>query len=86
MTANRKPMAKDWRDPDAAPDLSAPEWRARFDKVAVKRGRPKLARTKVSTTIRLDADVIEGFKTQGPGWQSRINATLRRALSRSKAG
>ena len=34
---------------------------------------------KVQTTIRLDADVVEAFKKDGPGWQSRMNAVLRKA-------
>jgi uncharacterized protein (DUF4415 family) len=33
----------------------------------------------VSTTIRLDAEVIEKFRATGPGWQSRINAVLKAA-------
>jgi uncharacterized protein (DUF4415 family) len=33
----------------------------------------------VSTTIRLDAVVIEKFRATGPGWQSRINAVLKAA-------
>jgi uncharacterized protein (DUF4415 family) len=52
----------------------------RFAKVAVQRGRPKGDVTKVSTTLRLDPDVLAAFKATGPGWQSRINAALRRAL------
>ena len=32
---------------------------------------------KQAVTIRLDADVLEWFKTQGPGYQTRINAVLR---------
>jgi uncharacterized protein (DUF4415 family) len=31
-------------------------------------------------TIRLDADVLAWLKGQGPGYQSRINALLRRAM------
>ncbi|MFN7104375.1 MAG: BrnA antitoxin family protein [Pseudorhizobium sp.] len=45
--------------------------------------RPKSPQTKVSTTIRLDADVLEQFRAQGPGWQSRINQALRDWLSRN---
>jgi uncharacterized protein (DUF4415 family) len=70
-------MAQDWTDSDDAPDLSAPEWRRVFDAAPVTRGRPKSAQTKISTTIRLDADILEYFKTGGPGWQSRINEALR---------
>ncbi len=64
---------------DDAPDLSSPEWRARFDSVVVRRGRPVSAQTKVSTTLRLDPDVTAAFKADGPGWQSRMNEALRRA-------
>ena len=41
------------------------------------RGRPKKAEKKVSTTLRLDAAVIDAFKAQGAGWQSRMNAVLK---------
>jgi uncharacterized protein (DUF4415 family) len=30
-------------------------------------------------TLRLDPDVVEAFKADGPGWQSRVNAALREA-------
>jgi len=49
----------------------------------VKRGRgPQNAPTKVSTTIRLDADVIAFFRAQGRGYQTRINEELRRLKER----
>ncbi|MEO8326916.1 MAG: BrnA antitoxin family protein, partial [Nitrospirota bacterium] len=28
-------------------------------------------------TVRLDADILEWFKTQGRGYQTRMNAVLR---------
>jgi len=67
-------------DSDDAPDLSEPYWAGRLAKVKVKRGRPKADATKISTTLRLDAEVLEAFKNGGAGWQSRINATLRKAI------
>lgn len=39
-------------------------------------GRPKSAKTKKSTTIRLNDDVLDFFKAQGKGWQTRINQIL----------
>ena len=49
----------------------------------LKRGRgPQTAPTKVLTSLRLDADILEFFKSQGAGYQSRINAALRRAVER----
>ena len=49
----------------------------------LKRGRgPQASPTTVLTSIRLDADVLAFFKSQGDGYQSRINETRRRALDR----
>ena len=48
------------------------------DKLRRARGKQK-APTKVSTTLRLDRDVLERFKASGPGWQSRMNDALRAA-------
>jgi uncharacterized protein (DUF4415 family) len=52
----------------------------------LKRGRgPQVAPTKVLTSIRLDADIVEFFKSQGQGYQSRINDLLREVVDGSKA-
>jgi uncharacterized protein (DUF4415 family) len=32
---------------------------------------------KTSVSLRIDTDVLEWFKAQGPGYQTRINAVLR---------
>jgi uncharacterized protein (DUF4415 family) len=32
---------------------------------------------KTALSIRLDCDVVEWFRSQGPGYQTRINAVLR---------
>jgi uncharacterized protein (DUF4415 family) len=77
MRANKKPAKAAWSDPDDAPDLSTPKWKAKLAVAPVKRGRPKSADTKLSTTIRIDRDVLSAFKKGGPGWQTRINAALR---------
>ena len=89
MPVNKKPLVHPY-DPDTfgdgaldpdddAPDLSTPYWVEQFAKATVQRGRPKSATPKVSTTLRLDPDVLESFRAGGPGWQSRINAALRKA-------
>ena len=46
----------------------------------VSRGRPKLSSElrKQRITILLDPDVITHFKSEGRGWQTRINAALRK--------
>ncbi|MXZ34018.1 MAG: BrnA antitoxin family protein [Acidobacteria bacterium] len=69
-------MAKDF-DPDTAPDLSTDGWPEKFAKVSVRRGRPPVARPKVSPTIRLSRDVIDHFRADGKGWQTRIDEALR---------
>ena len=42
----------------------------------VRRGLKPLP-PKASISLRLDADVLEWLKAQGPGYQTRINAILR---------
>jgi uncharacterized protein (DUF4415 family) len=77
MPRNRKSSARNFVDPDEIPDLTGPEWKDRFHAAPVVRGRPKLEKPKVSTTLRLDADVLEHFRRGGAGWQTRINLALR---------
>jgi uncharacterized protein (DUF4415 family) len=47
----------------------------------LKRGRPPMAESarKIRISIMLDPDVIEHFKADGKGWQTRMNAALRKA-------
>jgi uncharacterized protein (DUF4415 family) len=63
---NSKPFAEVFQD-----------WAASI----MRRGRPPAETPNVSTTIRLDAEILEQFRTGGPGWQSRINAPLREWLA-----
>ena len=83
MTGSEPVTKHDWTDPDDAPDLSSPEWREQLDKAPVQRGRPKAEITKISTTIRLDADIMAHFRAGGAGWQTRINDALRDWLKAS---
>jgi uncharacterized protein (DUF4415 family) len=47
---------------------------------AYRRSRgPQKSPTKQLISIRLDRDLIEHFRGRGPGWQSEINDTLRKA-------
>ena len=83
------------RDPDNPP-LSDEMWaRMRPAEEAVPhivaayrrwRGAQK-APTKQQISLRLDRDIVEHFRRRGPGWQRRINDTLRKAarLPRTKA-
>jgi uncharacterized protein (DUF4415 family) len=41
---------------------------------------PQKAPTKEMISVRLDRDLVERLRATGPGWQARINATLRKAV------
>jgi len=56
---------------EVAPDLVAAFRRSR--------GRPA-GQTKEAVSIRLDKDVLEKLRADGPGWQSKANALLRKAV------
>ena len=46
----------------------------------VRRGRPPLSGgPKTAITLRLDEGVVQAYRETGEGWQTRINADLRRA-------
>jgi uncharacterized protein (DUF4415 family) len=51
----------------------------------VRRGRPPLDNPKQAVKLRLDADVLAAYRATGEGWQTRINADLRKAR-KLKAG
>ncbi|MGH9455392.1 MAG: BrnA antitoxin family protein [Terriglobia bacterium] len=80
-TTSRKSRT-DWKRLDAlkeeninfsdTPELT-PEM---FAKAVVRRGLKTIPR-KEQLTIRVDSDVLEWYKKQGPRYQTRINALLR---------
>jgi uncharacterized protein (DUF4415 family) len=70
----------------------APEWTdeelARADLyedgklISCGRGRPPLppGERKTEVKIRLDRDLVDELRASGPGWQTRLNATMRDAV------
>lgn len=40
---------------------------------------PAVPNAREMVSLRLDRDVLEHFQEDGPGWQERINAALRKA-------
>ena len=48
---------------------------------ATRRRGKQRAPTKERITIRLDADIAAHFRATGPGWQTRLNDTLRHAIA-----
>jgi uncharacterized protein (DUF4415 family) len=72
----------DWKRVDALTDKQidfsdipevTPEM---FARAVVRRGLKPVPR-KEQLTIRVDSDVLEWYRRQGPGYQTRINALLR---------
>lgn len=58
-------------------DSEVLEWTpAMFARSIVRKGLTPVP-PKALLSLRIDADVIEWFKAQGPGYQSRMNALLR---------
>ena len=87
MPMKRRTTKSKWVDPDDAPRLDR-EWFERAeiregDKL-IRRGRPRSATPKEAVNIRLDPDVLAHFRSTGSGWQSRINAALRKVAGLRK--
>jgi uncharacterized protein (DUF4415 family) len=43
---------------------------------------PSIPGVKETVSLRIDRDVLDVFQADGPGWQDRINAALRRAAGK----
>jgi len=82
MPKKKSAGTRSWVDPDDAPELTD-EFFRRADVYEgaklVRRGRPKSENAKHAVSLRLDPDVLAHYRLTGNGWQSRINAALRRA-------
>jgi uncharacterized protein (DUF4415 family) len=89
MGKKRNVTGREWKDPDDAPELTDGWFETadyyEGDKL-VRRGRPKLDSPKEAVSLRLGPDVIAHYRATGPGWQSRINETLRQAAKLKARG
>ena len=91
MSENGASLPPEWDDPDL-PEWPDEVWdRAEIaiggrvirpaTGTLTRAGRPPQgAAPKRQVTLRLDPDVIDRFRAGGAGWQSRINAALRKAV------
>jgi uncharacterized protein (DUF4415 family) len=43
---------------------------------------PSVPGVKETVSLRIDQDVLDFFQADGPGWQDRINAALRKAAGK----
>jgi uncharacterized protein (DUF4415 family) len=65
------------KDAQIVVDDDAPAWTPEmFARAVVKRGLD-VPPTKTLLSLRVDSDVVEWFRAQGRGYQSRMNALLR---------
>ncbi|HEY5363180.1 MAG TPA: BrnA antitoxin family protein [Aestuariivirga sp.] len=51
----------------------------------VRRGRPLGSGSRELVSLRLDKAALAAFKATGPGWQGRINDTIKRSAKRLAA-
>jgi uncharacterized protein (DUF4415 family) len=90
MTERKRNTKRNWIDPDDAPEWPDEVWdRAQISMggkvireatgTLTKRGRPPMGdMPKQQVTLRLSRNVIEHFKANGTGWQTRIGEVLER--------
>jgi len=82
MPTKKRTTKSRWIDKDDAPSLDR-EWFRRAEiwegNKLIRPGRPRKAAPKEAVSLRLDPEVLKHFRATGPGWQSRINAALRKA-------
>jgi len=76
---NTEPVKPDHISQEDWDAVEIPELTDDWFKQARRIGRPPSLAPKEAINIRLDPDVLAYFRATGPGWQSRINAELRKA-------
>ncbi len=88
MTENKKASISALNPEDDAPELDD-DWFDRADLYRgtelIRRGRPLGSGTRELVSLRIDKDALAAFKATGPGWQGRINETLKRSAKRLAA-
>lgn len=80
----RKPTTDDdnpeWTSEDFARARPAGELPDHVLAAFPKTRGPQRAPKKVPVSIRLSPEVVDHFKAMGPGWQSRIDEVLKKAV------
>ena len=87
MSAKLKRSARKSPDRDEAPEITA-EWIASADlykgSKLIRRGRPPSENPKQLLSLRLPPEVISGWKSSGPGWQTRMAEVLRKSVPKTR--
>ncbi len=71
------PRVRALKDRDIKISAEHPEAEVKHIVRGIVRRGLKSASPKASISLRVDADVLDWFKSKGPGYQTRINAVLR---------
>jgi uncharacterized protein (DUF4415 family) len=81
----RKARARELTDAEISASITDdPDWKE-FEDVDWSKAEVVVPPKKQAISIRLDQDLIEFFKAQGPGYQRRINAVLRSFMQERKS-
>lgn len=87
MTAKQRNSNHISPDPDTPPEVTE-DWIAEADlyhgKKLVRRGRPKLENPRQLLSLRLPPEVIERWRSTGPGWQTRMSKVLEKSTPESR--
>jgi uncharacterized protein (DUF4415 family) len=81
-TSSSKVSKTDWprvrvlKDRNIKTSAEHPEAEVKHIRGIVRQGLKPVS-PKASISLRVDADVLEWFKSKGPGYQTRINAVLK---------
>jgi uncharacterized protein (DUF4415 family) len=89
-SAASKKSRTDWARVDAIKDQKidfsdSPEISPKMFARAVVRKGLKPATRKEQLTLRVDSDIVEWFRKQGQGYQTKINALLRAYMEAHKS-
>jgi uncharacterized protein (DUF4415 family) len=76
-------MAYRPRRPNDPRDAAEAAFKAATTKPAeLPKAKPSIPLAKEQVTLRIDRDLLDFFQKDGPGWQDRINAALRKAAGK----
>ncbi|MBK6980690.1 MAG: BrnA antitoxin family protein [Betaproteobacteria bacterium] len=71
------PRVRDLKDRNIKTSAEHPEAEVKHIVRGIVRQGLKPVSPKASISLRVDSDVLEWFKSKGPGYQTRINAVLK---------
>jgi uncharacterized protein (DUF4415 family) len=80
----KRPKVRKTIDAGIVRDADAPAWTPEMFARAIARKGLKPIPRKALLSLRIDSDVVEWFRKQGAGYQSRMNALLRAYMEAHK--